>query len=123
MVIAYWIVAGLLALAYLFAGGMKVLSPQAKLAESGMAWAGDFPGPVVKLIGLLEALGAIGLIVPPLVQVAPVLGPLAGVGLALVQVGAIITHVVRGEGKGIAPNIVLLLLAVAAAWIGFGVWA
>ncbi|WP_369372190.1 DoxX family protein [Promicromonospora sp. Populi] len=123
MLIAYWIIAGLLALAYLFAGGMKILSPQAKLTESGMAWAGDFPGPVVKLIGLLEVLGAIGLIVPPLVQVAPVLAPLAGVGLALVQVGAIITHVVRGEAKALAPNVVLLVLAVVAAWIGFEVWA
>lgn len=122
MLIAYWIVAGLLALAYLAAGGMKLLQPQQKLASSGMAWAGAFPAWSVKLIGLLEVLGAIGLILPPLTAIAPVLAPVAAVGLVLVQVGAIVTHLARGEAKVLAANIVLLLLAVAAAWIGFVVW-
>ncbi|MEA4944604.1 MAG: DoxX family protein [Propionicimonas sp.] len=122
MTIAYWIVAGLLALAYLAAGGMKLAQPQHKLAASGMAWAGDFPAWSVKVIGLLEVLGAIGVILPPLTGIAPVLAPVAAIGLALVQVGAAITHLVRGEAKALPANIVLLALAVAAAWIGLLVW-
>lgn len=123
MLIAYWIVAGLLALANLVAGGMKVLRPKAKLAESGMAYAGDFPAWSVKVIGILEVLGAIGLILPPLTGIVPVLAAWAGVGLSLVQIGAIITHLIRKEPKALPANVVLLALSVAAAWLGFLVWA
>lgn len=123
MLIAYWIIAGLLALFYLNAGGQKLARTQQKLAESGLAWAGAFPAWSVKVIGLLEVLGAIGLILAPLTGIAPALAPWAGVGLALVQVGATITHLVRGEVKMLPINIVLLLVAAAVAWIGFVQWA
>ncbi|CAH0231891.1 hypothetical protein SRABI76_02774 [Microbacterium oxydans] len=123
MQIAYWIVAGILALAYLAAGGLKVVRPPRKLAESGLTWAPDFPTWTVKTIGLLEVLGAIGLILAPLTGIATVLAPLAALGLALVQIGAIITHIARGEVKTLVVNVVLLLLAVAAAWLGFATWA
>lgn len=123
MLLAYWIIAGLLALAYLAAGGLKVVQAPAKLAASGLTWAPDFPTWTVKAIGLLEVLGAIGLILPPLTGVATVLAPLAALGLVLVQVGAIITHVVRGEVKTLTVNVVLLLLAIAATWLGFSAWA
>ncbi len=121
MVIAYWIVAGLLALAYLAAGGAKLLQPQEKLAPR-MAWAGDFPAWSVKTIGLLEVLGAIGLILPPLTGIAPILAPLAAVGLVLVQLGAVITHFIRREPQVLPANLVLLVLAGVAAWLGFAVW-
>lgn len=123
MLIAYWIVAGLLALGNLAVGVMKIVRPPAKLAAMGMAWAGDFPAWSVKVIGILEVLGAIGLILPPLTGIAPILAPIAGIGLALVQLGAIITHATRHEAKAIPGNIVLLALSVAAAWLGFLVWA
>lgn len=122
MVIAYWILAGLLAVVSIAAGGMKVAQPPAKLAASGLAWAGDFPAWSVKTIGLLEVLGGVGLILPALTGIVPVLSPVAAVALGVVQVGAIITHLVRGEAKMLPANIVLLLLAVAAAWIGFLTW-
>ncbi len=123
MLIAYWIVAGLLALAYLAAGGMKATQPIEKLVSSGLGWAADFPVGAVRAIGALEVLGAIALILPPLTGILPVLAPIAAVGLVLVQIAAIITHLARGENKTLAVNIVLLLLAVAAAWLGFVVWA
>lgn len=122
MLIVYWIIAGLLALLYLYAGGQKLAKSPQKLVDSGMGWAGDFPAWAVKLIGLLEVLGAIGLILPPLTGILPVLAPWAAVGLALVQIGATITHLVRGESKVVPMNLVLLLLAAAAAWIGFLQW-
>lgn len=122
MLIAYWIVAGLLALAYLAVGAIKIARPPAKLAESGLTWAPDFPLWTVKAIGILEVLGAIGLILPPLTGIATILAPLAAVGLVLLQLGAIITHVVRGEVKTLAVNVVLLVLAIAAVWLGFASW-
>lgn len=123
MLIAYWVIAGLLAVFYVFAGGQKLARSPQRLAESGLAWAGDFPAWSVKVIGMFEVMGAVGLIVPPLTGIAPALAPWAAVGLALVQVGAVITHLVRSESKALPMNIVLLLIAVVVAWIGFLQWA
>jgi hypothetical protein len=123
MLIAYWIVAGLLALAYLAAGGQKALRAPDKLVASGIGWAKDIPLPVVRLIGGVEVLGAFGLILPPLTGIAPILAPIAAVGLALLQVAAIVFHLLRRETKALPINLALLLAAVAVAVLGFLLWA
>lgn len=110
MTIAVWIVSGLLALANLGAGGMKLLTPKEKLGPQ-MAWAESFSPVQIKLIGLAEVLGAIGLIAPPLTGILPILAPIAAAGIAVLQVGAIVTHVRRKEP--IIPNLVILALAIA----------
>jgi hypothetical protein len=74
--------------------------------------------PLVKTIGVLEILGAAGLILPPLTGIAPGLAIAAATGLALIQVGGIALHLSRGEARLIGLNIVLLAAAVAAAWLG-----
>jgi hypothetical protein len=117
MLIAFWIVNGLAALAFLAAGTMKLARPREALTASGMAWAGDFSSPNVKLIGLAEALGGLGLVLPLLTGIAPILSPIAGVALAIVMVGAIVVHVRRKESA--VPAAVLLVLALAAAVLGF----
>ena len=120
MNIALWIIAGLLAAAFLGAGLMKVSRPKEKLAASGMKWTDDFAGRTVKLIGTLEILGAVGLILPGALGIAPVLVPVAAVGLALIMVGAAITHGRRGETQMIVGNVILFVLAVFVAWGRFG---
>jgi uncharacterized membrane protein YphA (DoxX/SURF4 family) len=101
----------LLALAFLMAGLMKATQPIDRLATR-MGWVKDFQVPIVRLIGTLEILGAIGLILPALTGIAPVLTPIAAVGLVIVMVGAMVTHARRNEFVGHAMvNIVLLLLA------------
>jgi len=112
MTIAVWIVSGLLALAYLGAGGMKLATPKQKLGPQ-MAWAESFSPLQIKLIGLAEVLGAFGLIVPVLTGIAPILTPIAAIGLALIQIGAIVTHLRRKEP--VIVNLVLLALAVFIA--------
>ncbi|AGZ42361.1 DoxX family protein [Actinoplanes friuliensis] len=123
MNIALWIVAGLLAVAFLFSGGMKVVRKREDLLKAGMGFVEDFPLGAVRAIGALEVLAAIGLILPAVLDIATVLVPLAATGLALMMVGAIIVHIRRGETKALAPNIVLLLLAVFVAWGRFGPYA
>ncbi|MFN8078234.1 MAG: DoxX family protein [Kineosporiaceae bacterium] len=115
-----WIVAGLLAVAFLGAGAMKLSQPKAKLSASGMPWVDDFSAGQVKTIGALEVLAAIGLIGPPLTGIAPVLAPLAAVGLVLTMIGAAVVHARRGETQGIVVNAVLLILAAVVAWGRFG---
>lgn len=120
MNVVLWIVAGLLALAFLAAGGMKVAQPKEKLAASGMGWVDDFSPNAIKAIGTLEVLAAVGLVLPPLLDVAPVLAPLAALGLVLTMVGAAITHGRRGETQMIVVNLVLGALAAVVAWGRFG---
>jgi uncharacterized membrane protein YphA (DoxX/SURF4 family) len=75
---------------------------------------------MIKLIGALEVLAAVGLILPPLVKIVPVLAPLAALGLILLMIGAAITHSRRKETSMIAINAVLLVLAVVVVWGRFG---
>jgi uncharacterized membrane protein len=117
MDVAYWIVAGLLALFYVYAGGMKVLRSQEQLRPM-MGWVDRVPMALVRVIGTLEILGAAGLILPPLTGIAPVLAVAAAVGLVLIQVGGIAVHVSRGEARLIGLNIALLVAAAASAWLG-----
>lgn len=115
MNVALWIVAGLLAAVFLMAGMMKVAQPNEKLKES-QAWVEDFSPGIVKEIGVLEMLAAVGLVLPPLVDVAPILAPIAASGLAVTMVGAAVTHARRGgEGQMIMGNLMLLALLVLVA--------
>jgi hypothetical protein len=117
MNIAYWIIAALLAVFYAYAGGKKAVQSQEQL-QPMMGWVDRVPMPLVRLIGVLELLGAAGLILPPLTAIAPWLAIAAAIGLALIQVGGIAVHVSRGEARVIGLNIALLAAAVAAAWLG-----
>jgi hypothetical protein len=117
MDIAYWIAAALLAVFYLYAGGKKVVQSQDQLLPM-MGWVDRTPMPLVRAIGALEVLGAAGLILPPLTGIAPWLAVAAAAGLVLIQVGGIVVHVSRGEARMIGLNIVLLVLAAVAAWLG-----
>jgi uncharacterized membrane protein YphA (DoxX/SURF4 family) len=121
MNIVLWILAGLLALVFLAAGGMKLAQPKAKLTASpGMAWAEAFSPGMIKTIGALEVLAAVGLILPAALGVLPVLVPLAAVGLVLLMLGAALTHARRGEAQSVVVNAVLLVLAAVVAWGRFG---
>ncbi|GAA2645504.1 DoxX family protein [Dactylosporangium fulvum] len=117
MEVGYWIVAALLAVFYLYAGGKKVAQSQEQLRPM-MGWVDQIPMSLVRTIGLLEILGAAGLILPPLSGIAPWLAIAAAIGLVLIQVGGIAVHLSRGEARLIGLNIGLLAAAAAVAWLG-----
>ncbi|MFT2815456.1 DoxX family protein [Leifsonia sp. A12D58] len=117
MLITLWIINGLLAVAYLGAGLMKASRPKSALAASGMGWVEDFSPASVRLIGLSEVLGAIGLVLPLLLGVAPVLTPIASTALTIVMIGAVVVHARRKENA--TPSIVLAILSAASAILGF----
>jgi hypothetical protein len=116
MKVAYWIVAALLALLYLYSGGIKVVRSKDQLRPM-MGWIDTVPLRLVRTIGVLEVLGALGLVLPPLTGIAAGLALAAAIGLALIQVGGISLHLSRGEAKMIGLNIVLLALAGVAIWL------
>jgi VIT1/CCC1 family predicted Fe2+/Mn2+ transporter len=99
---------------------MKQFVPKDKLVTSGQDWAQDMSQNNIRLIGLAEILGAIGLVLPAATHIAPILVPLAAVGLALVMVGAVVVHARRNEAMNVAVNVVLIALAVFVAWGRFG---
>ncbi len=115
MIVAYWILAGLLALFYLYSGGTKVVRSREQLLPM-MGWIDRTPMGVVRTIGVLEVLGAIGLILPPLTGIVPPLAFAAAIGLVLVQIGATIVHLARREWN-VAINLVLLVLAAVVVWL------
>lgn len=116
MNIALWIGQGLLALVYLAAGGIKVAQSREKLVASGrFDWMKDNSDAAVKAIGTVEILGALGVILPELTGIAPILTPIAAVGLAVVQIFALRVHLTRNERQPLPVNVILLVLAALVA--------
>jgi len=114
--IALWVAQALLALVYLAAGSLKVVRPREQLVASGnYDWMKDTSDAGVKAVGAVELLGAVGLILPELTGIAPILTPIAAVGLVVVQVGAIRVHLARNERKPLPANVILLLVAAFVA--------
>lgn len=111
MNVALWIVQVLLALVFLATGTMKLIKPKEALVTQ-LGVLEPVSPPALKGIGLAEVLGALGLILPPLVGLATGLVPWAALGLACVMVGAMIAHGQRGEWPMIGGTAVLFLLAV-----------
>jgi uncharacterized membrane protein YphA (DoxX/SURF4 family) len=120
---ALWIVQVLLAAIFLITGMTKLTQPRLKMAAGPMRWAADVTDRQFRTLGLLEVLGAIGLILPAALGIAPLLVPLAAVGLVLTMIGAIHVHVRHGEANRLAVPIVVLLLALFVAIEGYGTYS
>ena len=114
-----WILQGLLAFAMLGAGTFKLTTPHATLAEK-MTWAASWPPARVKLLGLAQVLGAVGLVVPWGTGILPVLTPVAACCLLVVMLGAVKTHLDRKEP--FAAPAVLSVLTLVIALGRFGVF-
>ncbi|MDQ2955871.1 MAG: DoxX family protein [Actinomycetota bacterium] len=115
-----WILAGALAAVFFAAGSAKLATPKQKLeANPNMAWTVNFSESQVKAIGAVEVLGALGVVLPWLLNIAPVLTPVAALGLAITMVAAAIVHGRRGEKQALPINAVLLVLALVVAVIRF----
>jgi uncharacterized membrane protein len=121
MSIIVWVLASLLALTFFAAGSTKLLRDRAVVvADPRMRWASDFTATQIKLIGLAEVLGAVGLIAPAALGVQPRLSPISAVGLALLMTGAVVTHIRRGENP--SPALVLGTLSLVLAVLFHLVW-
>ncbi|MFE4925139.1 DoxX family protein [Streptomyces sp. NBC_01724] len=121
MNLALWIAAGLLAAVALTGGISKTFVPKEKLAAvHGGGWTEDAGVGFVKTLGLFELLAVLGLILPVVVDIAPVLVPVTAVCWVLLMVGAMVTHGRRGESKFVALNLIYLVLAAFIAWGRFG---
>ncbi|GAA3942079.1 DoxX family protein [Actinomadura viridis] len=114
-----WIVQVLLAAIFVMSGLEKFTQPKNKLAGK-YAWAKDVSLATLRFIGVTELLGAIGLIVPAAIGIAPVLTPIAGTGLAILMLLAVAMHIRRKEPSGVPVTASLLVLAAFVSWGRFG---
>ena len=114
MTLALWIVQVLLALLFVFAGGIKLVLPLDQLA-------GPFPlpGPFLRFIGAAELLGGLGLILPAALRIRPGLTPLAAAGLVIIMIGATVITLLAREFGGAAISFVV---GVLAAFVAYGRW-
>ena len=108
---ALWIVQGLLAALFLFAGGMKLITPVEVLSAMS-----PFPGEFIRFIGVCEVLGAVGLILPYALRILPGLTALAAAGLVVVMVGATVSTLAIGGGLLALPTLLFGLLAGLVAY-------
>ena len=114
MNVALWIVQGLLAALFLFAGGAKLVLPLDQMAGPVA-----LPGWFLRFIGVAEVLGALGLVLPGLLRIRPGLTALAAAGLVIIMMGATIVMWVGGVVAVALMNVVVMLLA---AFVAFGRW-
>ena len=107
---ALWIVQGLLAALFLFAGGMKFVMPLDVLAQQS-----HMPGLFIRFIGVCELLGAVGLVLPGIFKIRTELTALAASGLVIIMIGATTITYAQGQpGGAIVPFVVGLLATLVA---------
>ncbi|MFN8255684.1 MAG: DoxX family protein [Bacteroidales bacterium] len=118
MELTVWIIQGILALMFLMAGIMKSTQPKDKLVKS-LPWVNDFSLQTVRFIGFSELTGAIGIIIPQVTGILPILSPIAAVGLVIIMILAASHHIRKNEFKEVAFNAVLLVLSAFVAYYRF----
>jgi hypothetical protein len=115
--VALWIVAGLLASVLAFSGSAKLFVEKKRLADVPLGgWTADASVGFVKALGVLELMAAVGLILPAVLDIAPVLVPVAATGVVLLMIGAMATHGRRHEPAGVMLNLIYLAMAAFVAW-------
>ena len=115
MNITLWIIQSALAIAFFMAGAMKAFASKDVLREKIGDWVDQYSSAALKSIGTLELLGALGLILPGVFDLYPILTPLAALGLSFTMVGAIRVHLKRKENDKMIFNVILMVLALSVA--------
>jgi hypothetical protein len=111
---ALWVVQGVLAAIFLFAGGMKLVLP-----VEGLAGPIPLPGLFLRFIGVAEVLGALGLILPGLLRIRPGLTQLAAAGLVIIMIGATVLTLAAGM---VVTALIPLVVGLLAVFVAYGRW-
>ena len=114
MTYALWIVQGLLALIFLFAGGMKLVIPVEEMTKQV-----PLPGLFLRFIAVCEVLGAVGLVLPELLRIRPGLTPLAAAGLVIIMIGATVVTLMTAD---VALALIPLVVGLLSAFVAYGRW-
>lgn len=116
MNVALWIVQVLLALLFLWAGGIKLVMPIEEMMKQMPL---PLPGWFLRFIGVAEVLGALGLILPGLLRIRPGLTPLAAAGLVIIMIGATVVTLMTGD---VVMALIPLVVGLLSAFVAYGRW-
>jgi|SRR5882724_7598228 len=119
MNIVLWIIQGLLALLFLFSGGMKLVIPPDVLRSMGSPNQVVLPGLFIQFIGVCEVLGALGLILPGLLRIRTGLTPSAATGLVIIMIGATVLTMI---GDGVRLAVIPLVTGLLTVFVAYGRW-
>ncbi|MCD6067715.1 MAG: DoxX family protein [Bacteroidetes bacterium] len=114
MHISLWIAQVILAL-FLLMGAIMKFMPTEKISQL-MPWTGEIPSVLVRALGVIDLLGALGLILPALLRIQPKLTTVASIGVIALMIAATVFHLSRGEASVIGMNIFCIALAAFIAW-------
>ena len=112
--ISLWVAQILLAGMFIMAGAMKIFTPIEELGANA-PWVKEMPN-LVRFIGVSELLGGLGLILPSLLRIKPILTPIAAIGIVFIMILAALYHAKMGEFESIGFTVVIALLAAFVAW-------
>jgi hypothetical protein len=115
LIIALWTVQVLLALTFMWAAAMKLFQPIEKLSAM-WPWTAQVSAILVKLTGIVDLLGAIGILLPSLLRIQPKLTSFAATGIVALMIAAGIFHILRKETSSIGVNIAFALMAIFVIW-------
>lgn len=113
--VALWVAQLVLGASFIWAGMMKLFQPIEKLSEMWL-WTSQVPVALLKLTGIVDLLGGIGLILPSLLRFMPKVVPMTAIAIVVLMVCASIFHIARGEASQIGANFVFVLIAAFIAW-------
>jgi hypothetical protein len=114
-----WFIQALLALLFLFAGGTKLVLPLDVMKSMGSPNQILLPGLLIRFLGVVEVLGALGLILPGLLRIKPGLTPLAAAGLTVIMIGAVALTI---AGDGVAAALFPFVTGLLTAFVAYGRW-
>ena len=112
--ITLWVVQGLLAALFLFAGGVKLVSSAAQMQGPP-----DLPLWFLRFIGVCEVTGALGLLLPGIFRIRTGLTPLAAAGLVIIMIGA---TAVTAIWMSVALALMPLIVGLLAGWVAYARW-
>jgi uncharacterized membrane protein YphA (DoxX/SURF4 family) len=115
MNLALWLGQGLLAAIFLGSGSLKISMAKDRLIASGQTGVTPFPLPVIRFTAACELLAVLGLLLPRLTGIAPILTPIAAFGLAVVMVGATLSHLSLREPLQTGATTLILLICLFTA--------
>jgi uncharacterized membrane protein YphA (DoxX/SURF4 family) len=111
-----WVLQSLVAVIFLYSGIHKSIYSEQRLVASGQTGVEGLPRPLIRFIGVAEILGVIGIILPTLLDILPVLTTVAAICFAIIMIPAAIIHYKRNEPKNVLTNCVVFSICIFIAY-------
>jgi len=111
-----WIIQSLAAVTFLYSGINKSIYSEQRLVAAGQTGVAGLPAGLIRFIGIIEIMGAIGLILPGLLGIFPIITAFSATGFAIIMVLAARIHYRRKEPQNVLTNVILFAMCIFIVW-------